>query len=66
MLTTALVLGALLVARTGRRACPDLDMLLDGWDGELTPADRRQIDRHVDQCDICADRVDSDRSMSSE
>ena len=26
-------LGALLVARTGRRACPELDMLLDGWDG---------------------------------
>ena len=51
-------LGALLVARTGRRACPDLDMLLDGWDGELTPPDRKQIDRHVDQCDICADRVE--------
>src|SRR5690348_16474477 len=50
-------LGALLVARTGRRACPDLDMLLDGWDGELTSPDRKQIDRHVDQCDICADRV---------
>jgi hypothetical protein len=33
-------------------------MLLDGWDGELTPPDRKQIDRHVDQCDICADRVD--------
>jgi RNA polymerase sigma factor (sigma-70 family) len=51
-------LGALLAARTGRRACPDLDMLLDGWDGELTPPDRKQIDRHVDQCDVCADRVD--------
>jgi anti-sigma factor RsiW len=33
-------------------------MLLDGWDGELTPPDRKQIDRHVDQCDICADRVE--------
>jgi RNA polymerase sigma factor (sigma-70 family) len=51
-------LGALLAARTGRRPCPDLDMLLDGWDGELTPPDRKQIDRHVDQCDVCADRVD--------
>jgi RNA polymerase sigma factor (sigma-70 family) len=51
-------LGALLVARTGRRGCPDLDILLDGWDGELTPPDRKQIDRHVDQCDICADRVE--------
>ncbi len=51
-------LGALLVARTGRRACPDLDMLLDGWDGELTPPDRKLIDRHVDQCDVCADRIE--------
>jgi RNA polymerase sigma factor (sigma-70 family) len=51
-------LGALLVARTGRRACPDLDMLLDGWDGELAPPDRRQIDRHIDQCDVCADRIE--------
>jgi RNA polymerase sigma factor (sigma-70 family) len=51
-------LGALLAARTGRRACPGLDMLLDGWDGELTPPDRKQIDRHIDQCDICAGRVD--------
>ncbi len=51
-------LGALLVARTGRRACPGLDMLLDGWDGELTPPDRKQIDRHIDQCDICADRIE--------
>jgi RNA polymerase sigma factor (sigma-70 family) len=51
-------LGALLVARTGRRACPDLDMLLDGWDGELTPPDRKQIDRHIDQCDVCADRIE--------
>ena len=51
-------LGALLVARTGRPGCPDLDMLLDGWDGELTPPDRKQIDRHIDQCDSCADRVD--------
>jgi RNA polymerase sigma factor (sigma-70 family) len=51
-------LGALLVARTGRRACPELDMLLDGWDGELTPPDRKQIDRHIDQCDVCADRIE--------
>jgi len=51
-------LGALLVARTGRPGCPELDMLLDGWDGELTPPDRKQIDRHIDQCDSCADRVD--------
>jgi hypothetical protein len=33
-------------------------MLLDGWDGELTRPDRKQIDRHIDQCDICADRIE--------
>ncbi len=30
-------LGALLVARTGRRECPELDRLLAGWDGGLSP-----------------------------
>ena len=32
-------LGALLVARTGRRACPELDLLLDGWDERADGAD---------------------------
>ncbi len=49
-------LGALLVARTGRRACPELDMLLDGWDGRLTALTRKRVSRHVDQCDVCAGR----------
>ena len=49
-------LGALLVARTGRRGCPELDMLLDGWDGRLTALTRKRVSRHVDQCDVCADR----------
>ena len=38
-------LGALLVARTGRRACPDLDLLLDGWDGRLTAPTRKRVGR---------------------
>ena len=29
-------IGALLVARTGRPDCPELDQLLAGWDGQLT------------------------------
>ena len=29
-------LGPLFVARTGRRGCAELDLLLDGWDGQLT------------------------------
>jgi RNA polymerase sigma factor (sigma-70 family) len=49
-------LGALLVARTGRRACPELDVLLDGWDGRLTGPLRKRVSRHIDQCDACTDR----------
>ena len=49
-------LGALLVARTGRRACPELDMLLDDWDGRLTAPTRKRVSRHIDQCDVCTDR----------
>ena len=49
-------LGVLLVARTGRRACPELDMLLDGWDGRLTLLTRKRVSRHIDQCDVCTDR----------
>jgi RNA polymerase sigma factor (sigma-70 family) len=49
-------LGALLVARTGRRACPELDVLLDGWDGRLTGPLRKRVSRHIDQCDVCTDR----------
>jgi RNA polymerase sigma factor (sigma-70 family) len=48
--------GALLVARTGRRACPNLDMMLTTWDGRLTVFARRRISRHVDQCKTCDDR----------
>lgn len=49
-------LGALLVARTGRRACPELDLLLDGWDGQLNALTRKRVSRHIDQCAVCADR----------
>jgi RNA polymerase sigma factor (sigma-70 family) len=49
-------LGALLVARTGRRACPELDMLLDDWDGRLTALTRKRVGRHIDQCDVCTAR----------
>jgi RNA polymerase sigma factor (sigma-70 family) len=49
-------LGALLVARTGREACPELDDLLAGWDGELTVLLRKRVSRHIENCDICGDR----------
>jgi RNA polymerase sigma factor (sigma-70 family) len=49
-------LGALLVARTGREACPELDELLADWDGELTVLLRKRVSRHIENCDICGDR----------
>jgi RNA polymerase sigma factor (sigma-70 family) len=49
-------LGALLVARTGRTSCPELDAILAGWDGTLTVLLRKQIGRHVDGCEICGER----------
>jgi RNA polymerase sigma factor (sigma-70 family) len=49
-------LGALVVARTGREACPDLDGLLAGWDGKLTVLMRKRISRHIEQCEICHER----------
>lgn len=49
-------LGALLVARTGRGECPELDALLTGWDGVLTALVRKRISRHIDACDTCAER----------
>jgi RNA polymerase sigma factor (sigma-70 family) len=49
-------LGALLVARTGRRGCPELDMLLGDWAGPLTSLTRRRVNRHIGRCDFCANR----------
>ena len=49
-------LGALLVARTGRRDCRELDDLLSGWDGSLSPLLRKRVARHIDNCDVCGER----------
>jgi RNA polymerase sigma factor (sigma-70 family) len=49
-------LGVLLVARTGRWACPALDLMLCDWDGQLTAPMRKQVARHTGQCDACAYR----------
>ncbi|HEX6523888.1 MAG TPA: sigma-70 family RNA polymerase sigma factor, partial [Streptosporangiaceae bacterium] len=49
-------LGVLLVARTGRRACPALDMMLADWDGRLTILLRKRVSRHIDQCEECGER----------
>ena len=49
-------LGALLVARTGRRSCTELDAILAGWDGTLTALLRKRISRHLENCDTCGER----------
>jgi RNA polymerase sigma factor (sigma-70 family) len=47
-------LRMLLVTRTGREACPWLDELLAGWDGQLTMPMRELVALHVEQCQACA------------
>lgn len=49
-------IGALLVARTGRRDCADLDALLQNWDGALTPLQRKRVARHIEQCRACQEQ----------
>jgi len=49
-------LGTLIVARTGRRDCAELGLLLDGWDGRLTALTRKRVSRHIGECDACASR----------
>jgi RNA polymerase sigma factor (sigma-70 family) len=49
-------LGALVVARTGRQACPTLDAMLAGWDGQMTVLMRKRVSRHIEHCEICGER----------
>jgi len=49
-------LGALLVARTGRKSCAELDAMLTGWDGTLSILLRKRISRHVESCETCGER----------
>ena len=49
-------LGALLVARTGREQCQELDDILAGWDGELTLLLRKRVNRHIERCEVCGER----------
>jgi RNA polymerase sigma factor (sigma-70 family) len=49
-------LGALLLARTNRGECAQLELLLADWDGQLTQLIRKRIARHVEECDTCAER----------
>jgi RNA polymerase sigma factor (sigma-70 family) len=49
-------LGALLIARLGRRDCTELDALLSDWDGRFSPLMRKRVARHVDACEVCSER----------
>jgi RNA polymerase sigma factor (sigma-70 family) len=49
-------LGVLLVARTGRQDCPELDAMLQDWDGQLTVLLRKRLNRHIEHCEICTGR----------
>jgi RNA polymerase sigma factor (sigma-70 family) len=49
-------LVVLLVGRAGRTDCRELNALLAGWDGQLTPALRRRAHRHVERCATCSTR----------
>lgn len=46
-------LGAVTVARMGRRDCPDLASLLSGWDGTFSVLVRKRVARHIDACTTC-------------
>ena len=48
--------GCLSVARTGRKDCPVLDMLLKEWDDRLTVLVRKRVNRHVERCQVCSGR----------
>jgi RNA polymerase sigma factor (sigma-70 family) len=48
--------AVLIVARTGRRDCEELDELLSGWDGGLTVLLRKRVARHIDGCETCSAR----------
>jgi RNA polymerase sigma factor (sigma-70 family) len=49
-------LGALLVTRSRQGSCAELAQILASWDGELTPAIRKQVARHISGCDWCGER----------
>ena len=49
-------LGAVLVARTGRRSCPQLANILERSPGPLTSELWDRVTGHVDNCEICNSR----------
>ena len=48
--------GVMTVAQSAPGECAQLNGLLAGWDGKLTPALRAELRQHVDHCDTCSDQ----------
>ena len=46
-------LGALCVARAGRKDCPQLAEILQSWDGEFSVLIRKRVARHIEGCETC-------------
>jgi RNA polymerase sigma factor (sigma-70 family) len=51
-----LALSALILARTGRDDCAELDRIVGDWDGVLTPLLRKRIGKHLEKCEICGEQ----------
>jgi RNA polymerase sigma factor (sigma-70 family) len=49
-------LGALLVARVGRKACPELEQLVSGALGSTAARMHQQVNGHIAGCPVCAER----------
>jgi RNA polymerase sigma factor (sigma-70 family) len=49
-------MGVLLVGRTGRDDCQELNDLLSDWDGHLTVLLRKRLSRHIRHCATCESR----------
>lgn len=47
-------LGAFTVARRGRKDCPDLASILNGWDGTFNVLIRKRVARHIEDCSTCS------------
>jgi RNA polymerase sigma factor (sigma-70 family) len=51
-------LAVLLVGRSRRGDCDELEALLADWDGQLTVPLRKRVYRHIESCSTCHTRLD--------
>src|SRR3546814_12197803 len=60
-------LGALVLVRHGQAACAALSSVVgaDAADGQLTPALRKRVSRHADDCAPCTDERDRRRRRAA-